>query len=319
MRRTAVVWSFAFAALILVFVGTVAALNATLFSAGGFARVYLDSIARHDVDGALALPGVEPPPDARLDLLSPAALGELTEIEQSAEVTLSDGVRRVEFEYRLDGERHSTWFTLEPAGKVFGVFDGWRFQRSPVAILEVTSLHADRFSVGELALTASEPTALGVLVPSRYVVGHESQWLRARPVPAAVTRPGDTHAVSLDVQASERFVDEVRDQLAEYLDTCAEQNVLMPSGCPFGHPISNRVESEPVWSMVTYPEVAIVPGPETGVWLMPRADAAAHLTVDVRSLFDGSVTTLSEDVPFSVGYTITFQPDGSLLVTAISG
>jgi hypothetical protein len=37
--------------------------------------------------------------------------------------------------------------------------------------------------------------------------------------------------------------------------------------------------------------------------------------VQVRSLFDGSVSTFDEDVPFTVSYTITFPGDGGLLIT----
>jgi hypothetical protein len=50
---------------------------------------------------------------------------------------------------------------------------------------------------------------------------------------------------------------------------------------------------------------------------MPQSQAAAHLVVDVRSLFDGTVTRLDEDVPFTVQYEITFLPDGELLITAV--
>ena len=35
-------------------------------------------------------------------------------------------------------------------------------------------------------------------------------------------------------------------------------------------------------------------------WRIPPADAVAHIEVDIRSLFDGSVRHVSEDVPFLV-------------------
>jgi hypothetical protein len=38
--------------------------------------------------------------------------------------------------------------------------------------------------------------------------------------------------------------------------------------------------------------------------------------VEVRSIFDGTRSTFDQDVPFTVQYLITFQDDGSLLITA---
>jgi hypothetical protein len=68
--------------------------------------------------------------------------------------------------------------------------------------------------------------------------------------------------------------------------------------------------------MAEYPVVTIIPGEEPGTWLMPVTEAAAHLVVDVQSLFDGTVTTFDADVPFSISYVITFQADGSLYIVA---
>jgi hypothetical protein len=49
---------------------------------------------------------------------------------------------------------------------------------------------------------------------------------------------------------------------------------------------------------------------------MPRTSAAAHLVVEVRSLFDGTVSTFDEDVPFTASYLVAFLPGKELLITA---
>jgi hypothetical protein len=36
--------------------------------------------------------------------------------------------------------------------------------------------------------------------------------------------------------------------------------------------------------------------------------------VTVKSIFDGSVSQFSKNVPFAVDYVVTFQPDGTLLI-----
>ena len=91
----------------------------------------------------------------------------------------------------------------------------------------------------------------------------------------------------------------------------------MPTGCPFGQSLSNRVQNAPQWTMVSDPVVSIVPGVPSGTWSVPKTPAMAHLVVDVRSLFDGTLSTFDEDVPFEVQYALTFEADDRLLITAV--
>ena len=39
---------------------------------------------------------------------------------------------------------------------------------------------------------------------------------------------------------------------------------------------------------------------------IPKTAGTAHLRVDVQELFDGSVSTFDEDVPFEVEFAIAF-------------
>ena len=73
------------------------------------------------------------------------------------------------------------------------------------------------------------------------------------------------------------------------LDRCATQDVLFPTGCPFGQSVENRVVSTPKWSIVEYPTVQVEPGDDFDSWVVPSASGTAHLVVDVQSLFDGSI------------------------------
>ena len=90
--------------------------------------------------------------------------------------------------------------------------------------------------------------------------------------------------------------------------------MLFPTGCPFGQTIENRVVSDPVWTMVAFPEFEIVPGAEFGTWTTGRAPGTAHLVVDIQSLFDGTVSTFDQDVAFAVTYTATIDGDTLTLV-----
>jgi hypothetical protein len=316
MRRVVGMWAALFALLAVSFGLVVAALNATLFSPGGFARSYLEALARHDVPGALELAGVSP--TERDVLLDRNALGRLTDIRQRSDQRLPDGTHRVEFEYRTDAGPGRTAFVLEPAGTRFGVFGSWHFAESPLAQVELTVRHDPRFDVNGLQVVgaANEPRTYRVFTPGAYEFGHRSTFLQAEPVEVAVTEPAAVSEVRVDVAANEHFVDEVQEELDDYLDGCAEQRVLLPTGCPFGKEVANRIESEPIWEMSEYPPVTLQPAMDPGTWFMPPTDAAARLRVDIRSLFDGSVTRFDEDVPFTVSYLITFQADGGLYIEA---
>jgi hypothetical protein len=316
MRRKVGMWAALFALLAVSFGLVVASLNATLFSAGGQARSYLEALARHDVTGALELAGVSP--TERDVLLDRDALGRLSDIRQRADVPLADGTHRVEFEYRTDAGPGRTQFLMEPAGTRFGVFGAWRFAEPPLAQVELTVMHDPRFDVNGLQVVgaANEPRPYRVFAPGSYEFGHRTKYLEAPSVEVTVTAPGEVAEARVDVAANERFVDEVQEELRRYLDGCAKQRVLLPTGCPFGKEVANRIESEPVWEMSEYPAVTLVPAMDPGTWLMPPTDAAARLEVDIRSLFDGTVTHFDENVPFQVSYLITFQANGALYIEA---
>jgi hypothetical protein len=319
-RRLAIRWGVVFAVLLLAFAGTVVALNSTLYSAAGFVSSYLDALSRHDVAGALDMPGVEHPSEALPDLLVPDALGQLA----SYRLVSDEGVgnqHTLVFDIQFTGNiREEVEFWVEHTGQRMGFFSGWRFSRSPVGVVEATPLHAAEFEINGVPVTsaggASQPTRLQVLTPGIYTLSHRSKFLEAEPATFLAAGPSGTTSAELDIQASPAFVAQVNEELAAYLDDCATQQVLQPTDCPFGQPMSNRIEGLPEWTMVVYPQVTIVPSTEeTGVWLVPPTSAAAHLTVQVRSLFDGTLSTFDEDVPFEVEYAITFPSDGSLLIT----
>ena len=108
------------------------------------------------------------------------------------------------------------------------------------------------------------------------------------------------------------FVERVQVQVNGYLDQCVAQAVLQPAGCPFGIEIDDKVVSDPVWTMITYPTVTLTPG-ETA-FEMPPTEGVAHISVEVQSLFDGEFSQLEEDRPFMLALTATIRPDGSIAI-----
>jgi hypothetical protein len=319
IRRAAVIWSVVFAVLIAAFFVTITVLNNGLYSANGFVNSYLQALTRHDVAEALATPGVALTGNAATTLLAGTALGDLSNIHLVSD-TEQGSTHRVTYSYTLNTTHAQTEFVIQHTGQHFGLFPTWRFATSPISILKITPLHDSRFEVNGLAIVSTagqdKPTAYQVLTPNLYELSHSSTFLTAKKVGVPVVAMGSVVEATIDVQANESFVTQVGKELHSYLDKCATQQVLLPTGCPFGYETGNRIEGTPVWSMSTYPTVAIVPGTVANTWLVPATPAAAHLKVRIRSLFDGSVSTFDKDVPFRVKYLITFDSNGGVKITA---
>lgn len=148
---------------------------------------------------------------------------------------------------------------------------------------------------------------------------------RSRSTPRCVD-PGRRRAlghtlakIPVDVQAqpTEKFTAAVQEQVESFLSTCATQQVLQPTGCPFGLVVQNRLASTPTWSIAQQPTVTLVP--DGAHWRIEKVPAVAHITVDIRSIFDGSVRTLDEAVPFSLDGTVTILPDGTASIQVGDG
>ena len=319
MRREIITWLVVLVVILAAFGGTVLILNASLYSASGFVRGYLDALARHDADGALELAGTSVAGDASDELLTPGAMGELDHIALVSDSADAQGVHTVVYSYRAGGVAGMSTFHVIHKGTLLGLFTTWGFEASPLGVIQLSVLHDPEFTANGVDLQTPTPGQAApflVFTPGTYVIGHSSTWLQAKPVPVTVTEPAAAVRAQLDIEANAAFGKRVQKEVNAFLDDCATQQVLLPTGCPFGEPMGNRIVSTPSWAMASYPPVVILPGVKTGEWTMPQTDASAHLIVEVKSLFDGTVSTFDEDVPFSVSYTITFLADGELLISS---
>lgn len=321
MRRAVLPWLAAIGVALLASAVAVVVLNATAFGAGSFVRAYLEALARGDAASAVSLPGVDVP-DGDTAFVDDDVLMPLRDIEIVQDEAQPDGGHVVVATWATDEGPGTTRFEVERIGTRFALFPEWGFARSPVAEVSLAVLHDPRFTVnGEAATSAvssDDPGTYSVLVPGAYTFDHESHFLEADAVTVVADEPGATIEAELDIRANERFVEQVEAEVHEHLDECATQRVLFPSGCPLGRSIDNRVISEPEWSIVEYPELEVEPTRTFGEWEVPTAHAVAHLVVEVQSLFDGTVSTIDEDMTVPVRYRVTIEPDDrTLRITAV--
>ncbi|MFF1572670.1 hypothetical protein ACFVWR_07990 [Leifsonia sp. NPDC058292] len=333
--RGLLIWSGFAVLLILAFLAALGAVQRTFYSAGGFATAYVQSLARHDLSAAMGMPGADPtaaylkaaglPSKPSRELLRTDVLPKLEAVRLVSDDDLGTGVHLVEVRAIADGQPITARFSLKQTGSVLGILPTWRFAQTPLTVAHVTVEHADTFTLAGHTLEprAARPQPADaftvsadylVFAPGIYRLGHDAPLTKADDVTLTASAPGRAVEVNVVATPTAAFASKIEKQLDSYLDTCAEQRVLQPAGCPFGVTIDDRVQGEPAWKIASYPPVTIVAG-ETG-WTMPAADGAAHLSVTVQSLFDGTVEQRESDEPFAVSLSkIVVRPDGALDIT----
>ena len=328
LRRAVVVWSLLAALLVGAFLGTVAALNQGTYSAHGFVRSYLDALAREDSRDALATPGVTLPDDGSRALLDARALPGLADVELVSDEPAGGGERAVTYSYTLPSGPGSTEFRVRETPAALGLFARWEFATSPVAAIDLELRHASTFTANGVAVSATPggETAAGagstylVLAPASLALDHASEYLQAADAEVAVTEPGSVVPARVDAEPTDDLVASVQSEVEAYLTECTTQAVLFPSGCPFGKTIRDRITAPPVWSMTTMPEITLQPASDDPAdldWVVPSTVGTAHIKVPVRSLYDGSVKDLDEDVPFSVGWRVSVDDTAGVRIQGL--
>lgn len=304
------------------------------YSPSAFVHHYLDLLSQGRAAAALKVPGVAVDlallKDSGINetsseaLLRADALGSLSDIEVIDEKK-HDGVHIVTVEYRAGGIDGTTAFSVAQDGWI-GVVPNWRFTQSPLAEIELTVRGADVFAVNGFTMDRRQVSAAGmdaqpldplpmlVFTPGAYSVTVDTN-ISATP---GVRVLADTALAStpVDVQAAptEKFTEVVQQQVEQFLDQCAEKEVLQPTACPFGLQVQNRLApgTVPRWSISQQPVITVLP--DGANWAFEPTDAVAHIDVEIQSLYDGEITEVSEDVPFKVDGTITVLDDGKVSI-----
>ncbi len=307
-----------------------AVLYRAVYSPSAFVERYLELLENQRAADAMMVPGVALDRDALAEagvdaplsdaLLRSAALAELSSIQIVSEVA-TDDVWTVSASYIADGQPGQTSFLVTQDGWS-GIVPRWRFARPPLAVIELVVRGADAFAVNGFAIDRrqiagvdSDPlnaVALLALTPGMYTVTVDTPIAYHPGVHTLIDRSLAVTPVGVQARPTGEFRDAVQERVTEFLDDCATQQVLLPTGCPFGFEVRHRITSLPLWSIVQHPEVEI--GADGAHWQIIPADAVAHLTVDVQSIFDGTIRRLSEDVVFQVSGTVTILPDGSVSI-----
>ncbi|WP_430522217.1 hypothetical protein [Microbacterium aurum] len=300
-----------------------------LYSPSAFVTRYLDLLGQGRAADALAVPGV-PIDSADLDaaglpitaseaLLRRAALAPLTDVAAVGEEERGDLVY-VTVTYTAGGHPGTTTFQVERSGWV-GLAPTWRFAQSPLAVVDLTLRGATAFSVNGFAIDTRQVSAEGVdadpldpvpllvFSPGLYSISVDTAVSASPGVAVLSDTPQADIPVDIQTEPTAEFTRVVQEQVESFLTDCATQQVLKPTGCPFGLEVRNRIVEPPAWSIVQQPTVVL--SPDGANWAIGRTEAVAHVVVDIQSIFDGSIRHVDEDVPFVLTGTITMLPDGT--------
>ncbi len=277
---------------------TVLALNVTLFSATSFVTSYLKALESSDYGLAASHAGL-----TRAPQILPLA----SETPQNPRIvgtsSLPTGELVIQADYELGDDTHSSVFVVTGGEPVLWFFDTWRFSRQPIANLQFAVIGDERVSVNGTDLNVGDlgvPPRTTVLVPGIYSSSLETEWVQAEPVVSVMTEVGAPAGVRLLVSPTNTLMENTTDALEAYLNGCAAQAVLQPAECPFGVSISDRVVGAVQWTILDYPEIDLRLSADRATWTMVAESGVAEVTVQVQSLFDGSITEFRDTEEFDV-------------------
>lgn len=319
--------------LIAAVLAAVGAVQQQFYSPAAFVERYLSTLSAGRAAEALALPGVAVdsaeleaaglPATASEALLRAAALAPLKDAHVVSEQV--DGeVTHVIVDYQAGGHGGTTTFDIEREGSI-GLAPTWRFATSPLAVMDLEVRGSMQFSVNGFEVDKRQVSADGaevdplaplpmlVFSPGLYAVSVDTAISATPGVAVLSDSPFHSFPVEVQAEATDEFIAVVQDKVEEFLTSCATQEVLQPTACPFGYYVQDRIDSLPAWSIAQQPTVRVEP--DGAGWKIVPSQAVAHIEVDIRSLFDGSITHVSEDVPFIVDGEIEVQPDGTASIT----
>lgn len=331
-RIVALIWIGSIAVAVAASAISLFALNGSLYSASSFVLRYYDNITSDNIGEMLRTPGVAiDPKNPKFGLPAATSTALLRSgtistypkhVRIDSDRTHSDGSHTVAVDFELDGQAFQASYQIAPAAPLFGVINRWRFVSSPLQLLSVELEHGTHVQVGNLTLDArasssDDPAAFSrtahylAVAPAMYTLSYNSDLVAAAPSHATVL-PAHENSVVVDVEPTPSLVTKVQDKLDDFLAECVTQEVLQPTGCPFGATINDRVTGAPSWSIVSNPVVTLEPGPDG--FTMPQTPGVVHLKVQVQSLYDGATSTTSQDVSYHVGLTLQLRDDGSLSI-----
>lgn len=334
-RKTqAIITWVAIGALLLVTVlSAVGSLQRTFYGPQGLVMQYLDALASKNAAGALALPGVKLdkaklkdaglPAGSTAALLRSEVLPELTGITFVSDEDMGNGVHDVTFDYTSGSTEGSSTFSVVSDGPF-----NWRFDVSPISVINLTVKHSTQFSVNGFAVDTrqlvskdTKPKFTNILniqafTGVDYTFKIKNKMLTSDSASVLASDSSQVAEAEVEAKPTDAFNKAAQSAVNAKLKDCAKQKVLQPTGCPFGVHVTDRISGDPKWSITEFPEIELEAGENS--WEIPDVDGEAKIKVDVQSIFDGSIDHEEEDVSFTMFGEIYLFADGTVTAVLLS-
>lgn len=297
----------------LVLAGAIVAItvvNANYFSPEKTVANYLAALKDGNGAKALGLLHAKVPAANAAALDGPALAASqngMSNIEMVDAVDAGKGLKRVTVKYTLDETDLSTDFTLAPGPKVWLFFDQWTMTPVTLPTLNASVVNADTATINGVAANMPDgKNSFAVFYPGRYELEYRSPLFAAPAATRYVTgATAQVPAVGLATGPTSELLEQVSGVLKTFLDDCAKQAVLMPTGCPMSAATDNRVVSPIVWTIKDYPTISITP--YGGQWVLAPLNFTAAVSYKEQNLFTGLVedVTTPNDFDFTAKLKIT--------------
>ncbi|MHA7304504.1 hypothetical protein ACX80E_04540 [Arthrobacter sp. TMN-49] len=268
--------------------------------------------ALKDGDGAKALGLLHAKvPSADASALDGEALANsqaaLKNVSIGEAVSAPDNHKTVTLNYTLGNAPFKTDFTLTQGPKHWLFFDSWTMAPTTLPTIDASVVNANQASINGAAANMPEgKNSFAVFYPGSYELEYKSELFAAAPVTRAVSGADQSiPAVGLSTGPTSDLLAQVDGTIHKYLDTCAKQAVLMPTGCPMNAATNNRVVSAVKWSVLEYPAITI--SPYGGQWVMAPLSVKAQVAYTEQDLFSGLVAPAksADDFTFTAKLSIT--------------
>lgn len=311
--RTLLVAAFV---LVVLAAASVPVLNIAVYSPARTVEQYLHAVA--DADAGRAL-GLLDAPNAQWRTLTDEALQNAPSLPQDIRIahTEVDGdTATVTARANLANSTQELTFDLVRLPATWGLWNRWVIRADDWPHLDIAVDGSGTAEVNGVTVPVTDGP-VPVLFPASYNVGFSGDYFRADAVHVDVTGPAQTHEVTLEPEPTDALRDAVDEAVRAHLDGCAEQKVLMPTGCTFGYETENEILEDPTWTVEEYPAVTLE---ESGSDLrMKPAEAALTVRTRERDIVTAHAFDIEEEIRFSMTATVLVDGTAVRIVPSQAG
>ncbi|MFQ4148687.1 hypothetical protein AAGW05_08330 [Arthrobacter sp. LAPM80] len=205
-----------------------------------------------------------------------------------AEAVAAPGNKKlVTVSYTVADAPLSTDFLLTRGPRQWLFFDSWEMTPTTLPTINASVVNANTARInGADANMPNSRNSFVVFYPGSYELEYRSPLFAAPPVTRTVTGPDmPVPAVGLATGPTSDLLAQVDGTIRKYLDACAKQAVLMPTGCPMSNVTDNRVTSAVAWKVLEYPAITI--SPFGGQWILAPLSVKTQVQYQEQDLFTG--------------------------------